>query len=363
MDASTSARKPDEAKARFQAQLSGVFFLHATDLPALDAYLAGGGRLAVGESVVGAEKAGEGNMNYTLRVRTSGARTLIVKQSRPWLEKYPQITAPFERTRTEARFYEVVEASIEVSARMPRLLWSDPRNCVLGLEDLGAASDFFPLYAREVELDNSTLQTLVDYLSTLHAIPIGAAEAREFNNAGMRRLNHEHIFDLPLRAPNGLDLDQFTPGLAAAAHGLQSDAEYRRVVAELGERYLHGSGSHLLHGDFFPGSFLRTAAGVRVIDPEFCFCGDPEFDLGVFAGHLLLAGEASGRAQVMTSLYRPSAGSDPFAPFRVWQYAGIEIMRRLLGVAQIPTLRIDLARKVELLELSRRLVLTPRNAF
>ena len=39
---------------------------------------------------------GEGNMNYTLRVRTNG-RSIILKQARPWVEKYPVIDAPDER--------------------------------------------------------------------------------------------------------------------------------------------------------------------------------------------------------------------------------------------------------------------------
>ena len=36
-----------------------------------------------------AVRAGDGNMNCTVRV-TTGTGTLIVKQSRPWVEKYPR---------------------------------------------------------------------------------------------------------------------------------------------------------------------------------------------------------------------------------------------------------------------------------
>ncbi len=180
----------------------------------------------------------------------------------------------------------------------------------------------------------------------------------------MRALNHEHLFALPLRADNGLDLDAYTgtPGLAAVAAPLKKDADYAGVVAELGERYLHGAGGSLLHGDFYPGSFLRTGRGIRVIDPEFCFCGDAEYDLGVFAAHLLLAGEPAARAEEVLRLYRPSSGAG-MSPELARRYAGVEIMRRLIGVAQIPTLRADLARKHTLLAQSRRLVLEPAQGF
>ena len=350
-------------KADFQTRHPGVYFLDAADLPALHGYLAGGARLRPGETLLGAEKAGEGNMNCTVRVRTS-AGSFILKQSRPWLEKYPHIAAPFDRTRTEARFYHLVAAHEAVASRMPRLLWADETARTLALEDLGPASDFFPLYARQTTLPDATLAELVDYLSVLHRLaPAGAGERKGLANHGMRALNHEHMFALPLREANGLDLDAYTgtPGLAGVAAPLKADAAYGQAVAALGERYRHGGGESLLHGDFFPGSFLQTAAGVRVIDPEFCFCGDAELDLGVLAAHLLLAGEPTARTENVFLLYRSAGGG--FSTALARQYAGVEIMRRLIGVAQIPTLQADLGRKAGWLALSRQLVLEPERGF
>ena len=352
-------------KEKFQRFLPGVYFLDYTDLGSLESFLSAGGRLGQGEAVISAEKAGEGNMNCTVRVRTSRGNSLIIKQSRPWLEKYPDVAAPFDRTLMEGRFYQLIQGVHDVSSRMPRLLWIDEANRTIAFEDLGPASDYFPLYLGETILDDETLVALTNYLSALHAVPVNESITQSLFNAEMRALNYEHIFDLPLRIENGLDADVYTPGLAAAGAKLKEDRAYLRIAAELGERYRNGSGQHILHGDFFPGSFLRTAAGVRVIDPEFCFCGDPEFDLGVFYGHLLLAGEPVARADQMAALYRATNhhGGEPFQPHRVRQYAGIEIMRRLLGIAQIPTLNAGLERKRELLEVSRQLVVSPGAEF
>lgn len=350
-------------KEEFRLQFPRTYFLDPGDLPALNNYLAAGGQLGLNEKLLGAEKSGEGNMNCAVRVRTS-AGTFILKQSRPWLEKYPGIAAPFDRALAESRFYRLVAPSTGVAGMMPRLLWNDDDARVVSLEDLGAASDFFPLYAREITLHDQTLVDLVAYLSALHGLAPADLGSREIlANLEMRALNHEHIFALPLRANNGLDLDAYTgtPGLGAVAAILKADPAYANVVTELGERYRQGKGENLLHGDFFPGSFLRTGAGVRVIDPEFCFCGDAEFDLGVFAAHLLLACEPAERAEQVITLYRPAAAS--ISPALVRRYAGVEIMRRLIGVAQIPTLRADLARKTELLEWSRSLVLNPEKGF
>ena len=347
----------------FQTLHPGVYFLDATDLPALSAYLTAGERLRPGEALLGAEKAGEGNMNCTVRVRTSSG-SFILKQSRPWLEKYQHIPAPFDRALVEARFYQLVASSEAVASRMPRLLWTDGQARALALEDLGAASDFFPLYARQIVLPDATLAGLVDYLAVLHRLAPESAEDRKgLANHDMRVLNHEHMFALPLREGNGLDLDAYTgtPGLTEAAAALKTDAAYGHAVAALGGRYLHREGENLLHGDFFPGSFLQTAAGVRIIDPEFCFYGDAELDLGILAAHLLLAEEPAVRAESVFSIYR-SAGGD-FSSGLARQYTGVEIMRRLIGVAQIPTLQADLARKTALLALSRQLVLEPDRSF
>ena len=350
-------------KADFQTRYPGVYFLDASDLPALNAYLTAGERLRPGEILLGAEKAGEGNMNCTVRVRTSSG-SVIVKQARPWLEKYPRISAPFDRTLIEARFYRLVASSEPVASRMPRLLWSDDTARTLALEDLGTASDFFPLYARQTALPEATIAALVDYLCVLHRLAAaGSGERAALANRDMRALNHEHMFALPLREPNGLDLDAYTgtPGLAAAAATLKADAAYGQAVAALGERYLHGEGSSLVHGDFFPGSFLQTAAGVRIIDPEFCFYGDAELDVGVLAAHLLLAGEPAARAEGVFSGYGMLGGN--FSVGLARQYAGVEIMRRLIGVAQIPTLQANFQRKTRWLALSRQLVLEPERAF
>ena len=351
-------------KEEFRNQYPHTYFLDPDDLPSLGVYLAANRRWAPGEALLGAEKAGEGNMNCVVRVRTTGG-SFILKQSRPWLEKYPRIAAPFDRALSEGRFYRLVSRSPVVTQCMPRLLWTDPEARTVALEDLGVASDFFPLYAREITLPDENLGALANYLSALHGLaPTDEAERESLANYEMRALNHEHIFALPLRTDNGLDLDAYTgtPGLARAAASHKSDANYAKAVAELGERYRYGSGDSLLHGDFFPGSFLRTNAGVRVIDPEFCFCGDAEYDLGVFAAHLLLAGEPAARAERLLSLYRP-VNTKGISAELVRRYAGVEIMRRLIGVAQIPTLRVNLAQKTKWLDLSRRLTLEPEGGF
>ena len=300
-------------------------------------------------------RAGAGNMNLTLRVGTAVRKTLIVKQGRPWVEKYAHIPAPFERTLVEAAFYRAVARQPEVAAAMPALIHVDEVNHVLVLEDVGAEGDWTSLYAGDV-LPLSILERLLTWLEHLGNVRVDLDERRTFQNRAMRLLNHEHIFDLPLRAGNGLNLDAITAGLADAARELQANRRYCESVAAAGQRYLADGGS-LAHGDYFPGSWLRSGQSVRIIDPEFCFVGDPAFDYGVMSAHLLLAGS---NIEVVRTIAAASISRGVETP-AVLAYAGCEIMRRLIGVAQLP-LAIGIERKRSLLQLSRQLVLEP-NAF
>jgi len=301
-------------------------------------------------------RAGAGNMNLTLRVTTADGQSLILKQGRPWVEKYPHIPAPVERTMVEAAFYQAVRDDPPVASRLPALLHVDDANHLIALEDIGSAADGTSLYAGD-RLAASTLSDLLDWLAGLAAVRISTDGRAVFENRAMRALNHQHIFEFPLRPANGLNLDAITPGLGGAAQDLIADATYRETVAALGRRYLQ-DGPSLVHGDFFPGSWLRQNSVVFVIDPEFCFMGDAEFDYGVLAAHLILADAPSSQLDAVAA----AVAQRRLGAALVAGYAGVEIMRRLIGVAQLP-LTADLPRKRAWLARSRRLVVAPNRGL
>jgi 5-methylthioribose kinase len=145
----------------------------------------------------------------------------------------------------------------------------------------------------------------------------------------MRALNHEYIFVQPLREATGFS------------------QRFKEITHQLGQTYL-SEGDTLLHGDYFPGSWLQTEAGVRVIDPEFAFFGPPEFDAGVLLAHLYMANQPTEAAEATLKTW--------CNPKLTRQFAGIEIMRRILGVAQLP-LTASQSEKEALLEISKEFVL------
>src|SRR5262249_17326229 len=147
-DPSGGARPRREMTVRLEAMRAHPEFpwLDGGDLPGVRAFLAARGWLESGETVLGCARAGEGSMNLALRLRT-GRRSVVLKQARPWVEKYDHIEAPWERSLSEGWFYERVATIPGVAGYVPRLLASDPDARALLLEDLEGARDLTGLYA------------------------------------------------------------------------------------------------------------------------------------------------------------------------------------------------------------------------
>jgi 5-methylthioribose kinase len=329
--------------------------IDAGDAAAVGTFLRERGWMPADAALLDVAPAGEGNMNLVLRVRwrdAAGAvRSVVLKQARPRVEKFPEIPAPVGRLAVEVAFYRAVSSVPRLAAAMPALLAVDEEAAAALLEDLGAAADYTGLYGDE-DLAQGDLDQLLRWLSALHSLEVDAGARPRLANRDMRALNHAHLFEVPVgRSPDAGDapaLDGHCPGLQAAAAEYRRDPALRAGLATLGRVYLE-DGPCLLHGDFYPGSWLATAAGPRVIDPEFGFLGRPEFDLGVLRAHLAFTGQDH---RSLAAYHRPPG----FDETLMQGFAGVELLRRLLGVAQLP-LVADLERRTAWLAEGREAVL------
>lgn len=325
--------------------------LKLDNLDELEIYLKTQNWLDENESVLKVEKPGEGNMNFTLRVYTSGAKTFIIKQSRAYVEKYPSIAAPENRAVIEGKFYEFTQANQKLSSSMPKLLGIDEFNNIIATQDLGVANDFTNLYQPNETISAVEIKTIAEYLSELHQSFKSEVPNPTFANHEMRALNHEHIFNYPFMEENGFNLDSILEGLQDVAMNYKTDAVFKETVKNLGEVYL-ADGHYLLHGDYYLGSFLRTNNGVKIIDPEFCFYGFAEFDLGVLIAHLKMSEQSQETIEMAFVHYEKPTD---FNEKLLNQFIGIEIMRRIIGLAQLP-LTLSLEKRIELLKESKTLI-------
>lgn len=290
-------------------------------------------------------------MNCVLRVNTS-KRSFIIKQSRAYVEKYPQILAPEKRVLTEGAFYNKISSVKEVQSMMPSILGVDSENNLIALEDLGPSNDYTILYELEQKVSELELRQLVHYLNNLHHSFEKKTVDEELMNTEMRQLNYEHIFEYPFRIDNGFDLDTVQSGLQDVALPYKKDSILKQKVEQLGTLYL-AKGKYLLHGDYYPGSWLNTEDGMKIIDPEFCFYGLREFDLGVFLAHLYITQQGDAAIDFVKDNYTCLEQLDQNT---LDGFIGTEIIRRLIGLAQLP-LKMDLQTKNSLLVFARNLIL------
>jgi 5-methylthioribose kinase len=295
------------------------------------------------EQVISIEKPGEGNMNVVLRI-TTNVRSFIVKQSRPYVQKYQQIEAPLERIEVEHQFYSAVQG-YQIDTHIPKILAYDKMEFSLMMEDLGHCKDMTYIYGSRT-IKDTHLDNLIHVLQVIHK-----SKPESFpKNMELRKLNHQHIFVLPFMEDNGFQLDDIQNGLQELSLKYKKDTALKSIIETLGTKYL-SEGSILLHGDYYPGSWMTERDNVYVIDPEFSFLGFAEFDLGVMAAHLIIAASESSYLDLVLKKYQGAIDNK-----WVHQIAGIEIMRRLIGLAQLPLER-TLQEKEYLLQMARKMIL------
>jgi len=295
------------------------------------------------ERIVNVTIPGEGNMNVVLRIKTN-LRTFILKQSRPFVQKYPDLPAPAERIDVEFQFYNATKDAIKGNSA--NVLNYSPANHLMMIEDLGACEDMVTIYESR-NITDAEIKELVDMAEQIH----NQSTLKDYpENIALRQLNHQHIFHLPFLIDNGFQLDEVQPGLQELSMLYKKDDDLKSIIKELGDRYLD-SGTDLIHGDYYPGSWMKSNDKIYVIDAEFSFVGFKEFDLGVMAAHLILSTSDINYLDKVVDHYRSIYDKN-----LVTQIAGIEIIRRLIGLAQLPLER-TLEEKAELLKMARGLII------
>ena len=295
------------------------------------------------EQIHNVEVPGEGNMNVVLRVETN-KKSFILKQSRPYVNKYPNIKNSEKRIIVEDQFYELIIKS-EIQKFFPKKIDFIKKDLILLIEDLGQCRDMSYLYSsKNMNLDH--FNSLIYILESIHKTKVNSFPS----NYSLKELNHEHIFVLPFQK-NDFQLDDIQSGLKKLSTYITNDSNINDVAKRIGDMYLK-VGNTLLHGDYYPGSWMQKDDNVYVIDPEFSHLGFKEFDLGVMAAHLTMITESEDYLNKIIKAYSENIDKSIF-----YKVSGIEIIRRIIGLAQLP-LDMSLNAKEKLLNIAKKMILS-----
>ncbi len=341
-------------KEVFHTHFPNAHYFDEENLDGLHEFLIEKGWIAQSEKVISTEKPGEGNMNFVRRVITD-KRSFIIKQGRPWVEKYPDIDAPAERLEVEAKYYQTISEDPFFNSYSPELQAYDPGNLIIVFEDLGEASDFTFIYKKSQKIQKNQLNSLLHYISHLHNCNWEDQQKQFPSNQVLKQLNHVHIFSYPYSMENIFDLDAIQQGLQKLSLKIKEDALLKEIINGLGQKYLE-PGPVLIHGDYYPGSWLKVDNEIKVIDPEFAYFGYAEFDIAVMTAHFFMSGMEINEIKNALHLYKARADFD-YGLFS--GFCGIEILRRIIGLAQLP-LELNLEEKSELMNLAVEFVKSPQ---
>jgi 5-methylthioribose kinase len=299
----------------------------------------------------------DGKLNDVFLVRGSSG-SVVLKQGLPWVRIYPDWPLPAERTRHEARVYQIVGPL--VGALAPRLIGYDEAANVLLLEAIENAAPWSEalIAGRAVPDIARALGQFTARLSfgTSRFGADAAARAAIAASAGESVLT-DMMAHLVFTRPFEPD-DAHASGHGLGGDRVRADRELAGVIAGLGERY-RTADEALIHGDLHIASVLVAPGRPVVLDYEFARTGPVGFDLGLLWANILLAipvarGSAEGAsAQALAGLvaenWEAFAGEFTALAARsersardvgAWLgdvqsdaigYAGCEILRRLVS--------------------------------
>lgn len=330
----------------------------------------GSGPLAVSEI-------GDGNINYVFRVRAQDEKSLIVKQADKFIRSSGN-AADTDRNRIEAQILQL-EHRLSPS-HIPTIYLYDPVMCCVIMEDIGdhenlryalMAHKVFPTLGRD--MGEFLADTLIPTSDLLLTPAQKKAAVKDYINPSMCDISERLVFTHPYTNSQGRN-KPFPPNQAWLERELYQDEALKLAAAKLKSRFMDNAQA-LIHGDLHSGSIFVKPGSTMVLDPEFAFYGPAGYDIGNVMAHFAIAWAAAEASMESTpekdrylqfledtmvttltvfhgrAMELAQGATDPMLQgpgFITWflgdmvsdaaGYAGTEIIRRVIGSAQVKDL-------------------------
>ena len=331
---------------------------------------------------------GDGNLNLVFIVEGSG-RSLVVKQALPYARVVGE-SWPMSLDRAFFEYHALTRLGASDPGRLPELLLFDQVQALQIMEHLSPhiilrrgliAGTIYPALGEQ--LGRYLARTLFRGSDLSMDTARRKADVALFaGNVELCGITEDLFFTDPFwDCPR----NRHTPALAAEVAAVRTDRDLKLTALEMKARFCMCAQT-LLHGDLHTGSVMVSDTDTRVIDAEFATYGPMGFDIGSLLGNLWMAylaqaghraDDASGDAYRRWILWLIETIWDVFvAEFsllwrtertgilggrelfedqadplgaelmlhrrlqQIWSdtlgFAGIEMHRRILGLAHIP---------------------------
>jgi 5-methylthioribose kinase len=351
-----------------------------------------------------AREVGDGNLNLVFIVSGDDGSSAVIKQALPYVrlvgESWP---LTIQRNRLERQAVAVYVTM--VPDLVPRVYHADDERALFVMEDLSRlrlvrqgliARQPFPRLAGDIGrfCAETLIRTSDFYLSSAEKKRL----VTQFINPELCKITEDLVLTDPYYDATS---NSYPPELQPAVDMLWNDGRVRDNIAALRYAFVTRAEA-LLHGDLHTGSIMGDRDETKVMDAEFTFFGPMGFDVGMFIANLFLSAvahtaqdrpESRAFAEMMWN-----AASETWCVFAVraqnlldeapvWRlphatraefmrqvlrdavgFAGAEVIRRTIGLAQVADLNtladegMRLRAKAAAIALSRVLIAEHREA-
>ena len=329
-------------------------------------------RIFESETELHIEEIGDGNLNTVYRVSDAERpeRSLVLKHAPPYIKilgpDYPLST---ERLTYESRALDVYNQL--ASGSVPAQYNFDAEMAVIAMEDLRDASVLRDdLIAGSIDI--AIADQIGRFMGSVHShtyienLDSGAVQQykQQFANTTMQAITADYVFTFPYTEH---ETNFWTPGLEPDVQRLKADTDFLARAAHLKQVFLTMQQA-VTHGDLHTGSVLVQNDTAKIIDAEFAFYGPPGFDIGLYWANYFLSYfshqdtldvqsalktavvqtwrtyttefgvvDATLKAQTLQNIFHDAVG-----------FAGLEILRRLIGAAHVKDIEgiTDIPRKL-----------------
>ncbi|WP_455715505.1 S-methyl-5-thioribose kinase [Anaerosporobacter sp.] len=248
-------------------------------------------RILKKESPIKVTEIGNGNINYVFLVMDVDTKqAFIVKQAGLEARISKEMKLELERGKREAAILKIYGQI--VPGYVPRIYYYDETMCTIIMEYmkdytvLREALMKFMIYPNFAEQISTFLARTLFFLSDLY---LNHSEKKKmaatYTNVDLCNLTEELVFTDPYY--NGKQQNSLTNNQQYLKEMIYDNEELQLEVADLKFRFMTNQQA-LLHGDLHTGSVFIHSQGICVFDPEFTFFGPMGYDIGNICAHFLI---------------------------------------------------------------------------
>lgn len=229
-------------------------------------YLRATGRIQP-DAVVAVRELTGGVSNVVLLVEEPGKPAWVLKQSRERLRVALEWLSPLERIWTEVATLRLLRGLVP-QGTVPEVLFEDRERFLFGMTAAPPGAEVWKIRLLAGQAGDTTAAQAGTFLGRVHR----------------RAADSPALLRAPLKDPGLFDSLRIDPYYRTVARGTP---DLRGPLNDL-IASMTGPDRTLVLGDFSPKNILVSEGGLIVLDFETAHAGDPAFDLGFFASHLIL---------------------------------------------------------------------------